>query len=500
MAVEVSKFTTIGKQHFNEQVKELPLLSDSEISGVKSRGKASFSQGDNLTNSTIHQINRYGYESWTSNYEFLRTAQPEGRVLGDKAKNTLWKSLPVYFRVFQEIFADPHQRIIPVPADKSNPSLRGCIIAPHLIPRKLAHAMGLIDMNLFKGKAIEESLKHLLQEKPLNMLRLIFQSSKRVCNHNSRIFIIERPDSITSLTVDPDYKMPRKLPGSLLYTTKRNESSDDKQAHKKSLKVSLYSNAYGAIRRTEHIQNSYATEIDHLSEIKAELQIFIKRLDRSWRIGATRQEKDDLLQDWAVVLQKSLTHLNDKKIDKSKLDAFEALSILDSFKDKRGKENVSAAMTKMVKAIDRIAKRLTHTKYIGGYNTEDQMMLRAELRGQEIAILNFCRTIKDKSHLAHEKVALFKPHSHMSIAQLDVNQKGFMRALRADPDDIVNVRMRPLRNIARLLTIKYNELKSAVYGRNLAETRLILSHISRIGEFAEELISIERAKLDNINR
>lgn len=513
----------------------LPSLSQHEL---PKRGKAAasaeaspkaggdkpvdYTPSETVPNSTLHQIVAYrsadlkhaGPESWRKRYLHFRAINFSEDRKGLQERREVWKSLDPLFRKFQEVFTDLHQRIVPRkvldnsrtidrPREKKDRmSVMGCIVTPRLVPEKLAARLGLIDPGRYKGKPAELFLEKAKPEN-LNILKLVWDHAEPIKIGNSRMLVIEKPDAGILHKFKPGYKLPRGLPGSILYTSKRAETGlsaasgpYDPPLYARQLKVQLFQNAYGALRKTIHEEQEYVREVMMLSELSADLQSFISRINEGWRKNTPAEEKEAWIDEWNTLRNKSIDVLKNS-VDRRKVAARFTIDLLENFKDARGKENVTVAMTKVVKAIDRIKNRLNHPGKIGGFNTQDKLELVAELHSQETAITKYCQSLSEKQHIINSKMALFSG-SKMSAKEIQSNVRGLMAALKIRETDLYSVRLRPLRSIARLLVIKHRELEKAALRRDLAGAREACDHIGRISQLADKIIISERSKFDSM--
>lgn len=504
-----------------KETKDLPALSTSEFSKDKSIVELS-RKSPELPNSSINQIKDYGILRRRQNFHYLdlveipfRITQALEAALQSKApqkklsaadkhelcKSILWREQDGYFRRFQDWLTPiKHKIVFNYTGNEVRPSVQACVVLPELLSDKVVEKLGLFNLKQFQGRGRTQKIAEKKADVAvLKTLKTIWDSTRTLAPDNFRMLVVTAPNPADLKLANPEHKLPKHVEGSLIVSSKRQHplasSKSPRLSFQKQLKVQVFKSAYDAVRKTKHVDQRYAFEIEALSELKADFQTFRTRADRGWKPGMHPEVRADFLLDWAVIVEKSEDLLK-RSVDPKKKEAFAQLEKIAKLTDSSGKLNISSSMVVMTSIISRLEGRFSDTRPIGGFNKQDQIILRSEIRSQETALQRFCSTIVTSANniLSRYRLELLGSE-RMSPSQIDASVKGFMSRLRADPQELERVNLRPFLKIAKALKLNYRRLETALAERNRPKVEKVLQQFAHIETHIANLLEAEHAKI-----
>ena len=250
--------------------------------------------------------------------------------------------------------------------------IEACIVDPCLIPDDAAQKLGIVSFE--ESDTPEQRLLKKMSPACIENLKQIFRESNPISRGNNRTLVINTGPS----------------KGNILYSSEKVNASERGFR----LKAGIY-DAYGAERKTFHEQGHYLSEMTLLLDVLHDIKNLISRLDKQYRKD-TPEEKKRSLKDEALKLSmrwQAHFHACENHL---KTDACERLEGMDDLIE----NNVSAAMSKLVAATNRLMKRL-HQEIPdkGSYNWRDQMALMASRKSQEKIMRQFREQVQDDAPL-----------------------------------------------------------------------------------------------------
>ncbi|MDP6561618.1 MAG: hypothetical protein QF793_01705 [Candidatus Peribacteraceae bacterium] len=414
--------------------------------------------------STQSQREAYGIKQWHDDFVRVKDISE-----GDDLTVREWSQLRnSKFKRFQRAFSHPHQFVLP----RSSPiSLQGCLVSADKIPEKLAEDLNLVAFDDCDRPA--KRLEKKAQPKSIDRLKQIFEQAVPLQQGHYRLQAI-RDDDV-------------ELDGTILYT-RTDENGDLPNG----LTVQHFTSAYAAYRKTLHEGGSYNEEIPNLALLRERIITLNRKVDREWKSDTPQTQKDDLRERANVLLTEYTVVLTHCTAQYKEL----ACTLLDeasSFEDKSGKVNPSAALSKMVAAVSRLEDRRREVIGKGGYNNQDQTVLRDAIEGQESILRDARSGLRDKAKILDSKLQLFG-EAELTEPQVDAQVAGVLSTLGVHRDDLARVTLKPLSVYSCKLSEKLSALGTALIQRDKAAALDAAVSMHVIGKFQGVRSCFERIK------
>ncbi|MBT5468149.1 hypothetical protein HOK40_00460 [Candidatus Peregrinibacteria bacterium] len=420
--------------------------------------------------STQSQREEYGVEEWHEGFVRLRDIPDE------RERARIWAILPnSRFKRFQQAFSHPHQFIVPSymategggilftsTSNFNTMSLQPCLVSADLIPEKLAEDLGLVSFEDDDARKPQQRLEKKAQPNAIKRLKEIWETAVPLQHKSHRLLVIRDSDE--------------NLNGTLLYTR-----TEENGALPNSLRVQHFSSAYAAHRKTLHEGSSYRAEISKLSRLKQDITSLNTRLNRDWR-AATPQVEKDAMREEATAMLVEYTSVLKRCENRFKVKAYDFLEGIDGFHDKSGKVNPSASLSKMVAAVGSLETRFAEMYPKGGYNEQDRMALQTVIGEQEHALKTFRRNLQDNALILDNGMELFSDKD-LSEPQINSQSSGALRRMRIHPSDLDTVNVSPFTVYSGKLSTKYDELSTALHGRDREGAKDAALSMHVVGKF-----------------
>jgi len=429
---------------------------------------------------------------------------------GEQLRNFVWNALPnSRFKRFQELFCKPANFVIPhftVDAKKNvifenvhalnEMSLKGCLVSADLIPDKFAEDLKLCD---FAGNERDPVGRLKKKHAAIQKLKLIFESAEQLQPGHHRIQRIAHPGKDADARYSVEGPDP-SIVGTILYTREqengRNGTSKKRKEPKKPRKliVQHFDSAYAAHRKTDHEQLVHMRETDTLADLKEELGAFNEKLNREWKADTDEALKAAMHSE-AILLIGNANAILAPSVNRQKLEASEFLQGAMPLADAR---QISATMSKITASVTRLETRLKIMRPIGGFNTQDQLVLHERLRTDEKRLKTFRSHLARNAHVLRNGVLLFG-ESELSQAQLLSNVTGMEHRLEADVSSLAKVELEPLQTYARRIQAEYALFHDALVKRDreAAIAQAIKMHV--VGKLQAARTCIEHIKGFTVN-
>lgn len=461
---------------------------------------------------TQAQRESYEIERWHS--DFIRMRDIHARTDDhDRAtlllRQRLWKVVPnCRFKRFQEVFTAQHNWIMPsfdisgeAVIFRRSPgfrqlSVRACLVSADLLPEKLAENLGLVTFSdQDRGKNFERLQKKADLE-VVQQLKLIWDSAWQPEEHNLRILVIQQPSPTIASCYQQAKPLSPDLVGALLYV---REDPPARSSHDRAqsadrvgrrLSIQFFDNAYQAYRKTKNEARLQSAEIDKLEQLRTTLADFNGRLDQEWRKDSEPDQKRQLLAEGMDLVTKALKQLHSCN-NRHKLFAHDLLESIGTFVDSRGRVNPTRTMVKLIAVTDSIEKRFREIYPIAGYNQEDQLLLEREIKRHELAIIGFCKSLRQNAYRLDLRVVPLVD-SKLTPAQLRSNATGLIGALRANPTTLEGLKLRPFVTFSNRLLEKHQELRNAIFARDRQSAKEAVLKMHLIGKFHAVNVCFER--------
>ncbi len=338
--------------------------------------------------STQDVRDEYGAEAWHERFILLRELPPDER---DAAWLQLAKS---HYRLFQELFCQPHQASVPrslpkQPGGGERLTVDGCLPSADRVRPDLLLDVGLLTKDEWEEAETQLDKLALIKSK-IPALQHLWNNAEDLEPGNMRWLVVKQgPHAEHIEPLEP------RVPGSLLYTREMH-SGDEAAFHLRT--VQYFPNALSAYRKTWHQEAAYHEETDLLMGLHAELDMLRTLLNEEWTRNAPEERKAELrthtqetIARWTKVLA-SCTN-------KHKAESYEFLAKALTFEDKTGKPNVSVVMTRITGALGRIEpKRGKEMTGKSGYNQRDRQALHRRIAQEEGRLLYFRRAVEGAAH------------------------------------------------------------------------------------------------------
>ncbi len=456
--------------------------------------------------STQNQREAYGVGPWHGDFVRMRDLHgyPGADAEGEALRARVWESIPnSRFKRFQELFCHPHQRIVPafdIDGDnnitfRASPnfntlSLQGCLVSPDLIADDLARDLRLCAFTDDDDRHPERRLQK--KHAAVPRLKKLWESSVSLQPNHHRVLVVSPPTPEIDAAYGEHVSGPDlQALGSILYV--REEDQEDGEPRK--LLVQHFDSAYGAHRKTLHEAHVHEREINQLEKLQVSLLSMNRRLDREWK---EPERRDGLRAECRALFDACIAAL-ERCTNKYKVEAHGFVDDARELRDSRGRENITATMTRMVAVVKRFHRRYGEMFPKGGFNQQDRMALQRHIKGQETALCQFRQSIEHgASVIGNGSVALFGEKS-MSADVVRSNVRGIQQRMEIDPHVIRNVTVQPLLFYAAALHDGYLDLEAALLARDqrMAKDTVLRMHV--LGKFQEIRSRCERLKADFVD-
>ncbi len=432
--------------------------------------------------STQSQREEYGIDRWHRDFVRLRD------IADAEQRERLWGAIPdCKFRRFQESFSHPHQFIVPAfvedaagihfpHIDFHSLSVHGCLVSADLISGALSESLELADDTDTEGQPIERLRRRQLDA--ALKLKKIWDETTPLQRANRRILVVgESPSDGLDFEYAGVTRTPSALEGSVILT--RERQSGDRNIFRSRI-VQVFDSSFAADRKTGHEDDNYSQEMSLLVGLESQFISFNRRLNQEWRDAsdrdALRSEAQALLSDGAVALATCE--------NKFKVEAQQLLEAASSLKDRRGRENITVVMTRMVAVIQRLQSRQTEMIGKGTYNQADAMAIERANERDRSTIMTFRKSVLQAPAKLEVFDQLFSDRP-LSPTAHDAAVQGLLRMMRLDMPALSNVLLKPNRQYAQLMLAQDVHLQRALHERNrdMADDALVRMHI--IGKFQE---------------
>ncbi|MFA6039343.1 MAG: hypothetical protein WCV62_01275 [Candidatus Peribacteraceae bacterium] len=397
--------------------------------------------------STRNQRQAYGAEQWEQDFmrlgdvERCEGTEKEGREL----REFLWSKVPnSRFKRFQELFCKPEEYVVPPfrfvgknvvsygrGTDFHAMSLRGCLVSPDRIPDDLAQNMRLCEFTEEEYRRPELRLrkKHAAVER----LKMMWEAAEPLQPKHHRILVISSPsEEVAQRYTGVEGPHPDAL-GTILYV---RENGNGDAAHPRT--AQHFSSAYGAYRKTLHEERLYKKELEDLTALQTKLEDFIQECDAMWKHP---EQREDLRAKAGAIVGECITAL-ERCSNKYKVEARDFARQAQGLRDGLGRENISAAMSKMVAIINRFNKRYADATPKGGFNAQDRMTLGRQIKQQQDSLFQYRKSLEAGSK--------------------ELAQGNAQPLAAAHPQSLERVTLQPLRFYSEHLTAMHRSLDASL--------------------------------------
>lgn len=332
-------------------------------------------------------------------------------------QRAVWERLPHSpFKLFQEIFSDPSQYVVPSIEQTGRTfvfeernlrtlSLEPCLIHPDRISDATVQALHLAEVPP-RMPALEK-LKR--KAKAIPRLREIFTNAAPLRNNNHRIHIVRDGNPAIN--------------GKILYTRKNLSHPEQKE-------LRVYPDLYSAYRKTHHQEKNSDEELGLLLCLKIELEQHQQAL-LDYRASMPDEEKKNLRSKTgllAIRFQRTLKKVrNDHKV--------EALVMLQKTEHLLEMKNVTAALTCIVGILNRLRERRPdEMREKSRFNADDRFILQEKIvEGEQHThfMQRALKTLIPKMEALVPNMTLFNG-SNLSRAQRTAQAQGLLNKLSHD--------------------------------------------------------------------
>jgi|GEM_PF-3921688 len=363
-----------------------------------------------------HQIAEYGAERFAKNFVRMQELHRCGITLSKgmtegRLRELVWKALPSSpYKRFQELFCEPRNYVVPhfsfTPDGKNVDfgkelerrckSVASCIVAPHLISDGLVESLGLA---MFTEAEQKSTSLRFFRKSKIDVRQGIkerWDSANPLSDRDFRIMVLRKPTMGEAANLAAEYPsanpMPRGLHGSILMSRAAidnrvdNKASGLIQPRNATPRIAAhYLSAFAALRKTAHQRAGYDVETVELATISAKLRRIGERIGVEWRLGTTKEVKNDLLSSLKKTATEALDII-DGSLEPKKIEIGRRLSHCQDLRDKLKRLNAKSTESHIYISINLVDQRIVEVAHKGGYNETDRSLLSAELRKQ-IAII-----------------------------------------------------------------------------------------------------------------
>lgn len=430
--------------------------------------------------STQNQREAHGVERWHKNFVRLQDIHEDPNIecKGAALRNYIWNRVPnSRFKRFQEIFCHPHhfavprfeldaegRVLFPGKPDFNSLPLQACLVSPDRIPDQFAADLGLCDFTEDHGKPWSRLKKKALV---IDRLKLMWESAEPLQEKHHRLLLIQPPTQDTRLRYNGTEGPDRSTIGTILYTREEENGHQQKNLEHnghfapKRRTAQYFDSAYGAHRKTFHENQVYLHEITLLTELQEDLTTLNRVLNVEWRKGIGDERRAELRIETQQLFLRFCDLLKACQ-NKYKVHAHDLIAGVSELRDKRGKENMTVVMTKMIAAIGQLAQRFNDMYPKGGYNQQDQMVLQRHIEREEKLMKDFRVSlvrhapVLEASHPLFEAEQLSPEARGTLVRQIEIAMGLHMRSLE-------RVCLEPLHTYALRLQEKAAKLHRALH-------------------------------------
>jgi hypothetical protein len=387
-------------------------------------------------------------------------------IEGEKLRSLIWNALlgrdVREFKRFQEIFCRPEDYVVPrflvagttehrskKALGQASPehlfrfdavvrtacvSVLGTLVSPDRISNSLCEHLGLYDPGALKG----DPFARLIAKAKLPVLttvKLIWDASLAF-RGSGRIRVIAAPsERVRGLYKSANVSVPEASIGKVLIS---RELPGGKEGSWIRRGVQYFSDPHGSLRRAQHIDTQYQSEVRALAGIETNLRTLAQRIDKNWG-DANADLKEHLLYEAKSAIAEAVQHLG-KPQDAQKRRAKELLGAAASFRDSRDRLNPSAVLTRVANAVRNLGIRVQGTQMRGRYIHQDGAQFFEEVQRARAAIQLLGEKISHFVAPTLHGLVLFKPEfpekkraaqTKLALARFGINPSQYGISTRA---------------------------------------------------------------------
>jgi hypothetical protein len=478
---------------------------------------------------TQQQRERYaatkGAEAWHNDHVFLvrQVFWQEMRGLtGFELINEVWRRLSSsrYGR-FQGAFCEESSAVVPrwmleysarqcSQDDKTawkerlnTGSLSGVLVAPDLIPNRLAARLGLLEWK--EGTSSLGAIEAKDTPAVIDGLKVVFESSVPLVGENTRIWRLLEPREETESRY-PNAKFPESWrAGTFVYfrgadaTQPRSVESAKAEFYFRRKIPSYFDSVYALYRATLHKSARYEQEVVALSSLAQSAEDLNLRLANDWRQGIPLELKTEMKRELEDVLARAAPVLTGMK-HVSKREAGDILRAVQGALAEMPKssdavvKNMPAVLLRIVGIRNRLQERRADIPRKSRWNTEDQLHLEDYITKQEQVFKDIHQSLLRSGAILQRHQGFYDSSKPMSSTDVAAEAKTILQSLNLRRERLTPVTARPLITFAKAITVVIDELEDSVRERNRDGTETALVKLLVLTELEQANTSIERLK------
>ncbi len=415
----------------------------------------------------------YGVEQWHRDFVPLRS------IVDQHERNQVWAAMPnCRFKRFQESFSHPHQLVVPQytihpggrvdfhDIDFNALSLDGCIVSVDRISGPVAEHLHLVDDSETKGNPMERI--RLRELTCINLLKQTFERASLVQDRHQRVSVVRDIEP-----TDPE----ESIAGLVIYT---REKLSGQNGMFKPRTVQIFDSGFDALTKTTHERDAYDAELTMLATYEQQIDDLNRRLNTDWSNVAARDQLRTDGQDLLSRAAESLAYCENRY----KAEAQQMLEAAAMFTDKKGKENITVVMTRLVGVLRRLRARLSEMFGKGSFNQADASALSRRIYLDASALKTFRDGVVHTPNRFGVFAQLFND-APLSPEAIEASISGFYRINHLDFESLLDVQLNPFRRFSMLLLQQERPMHDALATRNVERTEDVLIRMHLIGKFQE---------------
>lgn len=459
--------------------------------------------------STEDQREAYGRERWDREFVRLRDVARDPHVTldGEALRWHVWSRVPnCRFKRFQELFSDPADFIVPPFAFDargnvsfgsiymSDLSLRPCLVHADRIPEKLLEDLGLCDFTKENGDPLARLKK---KRAATARLKFLFEAAAPMQRRHERLLVVREPSDDLRRAYSGIEGPPATALGTIVYVREQENGQEPKRRDPRkpgprpprALVAQHFASVYAAHRKTLHESGIYEAEVQDLTGVTQDLTTMNRTLDQEWKATDRRATVREQAQTVLRGSRRPLEHAQDAH----KAQAHDLLADAESLSDARGKENVTATMSKMVAAKNRLGCRLDEMCAKGGFNQQDRFTLERHIGEHEAAMERFRAAVLRGGPRLFDDSPLFRSDA-LAPDQIDAEACALRVRMGIYTHALDKLFLEPFRTHAEKLREKCNALDGALRdrSRDRAADTIVQMHV--IGKFQAVRTCFERVR------